>query len=981
MTTVDARSRRPLTDFSITPYAAQQGAPANVNWLAQTPDGFLWLCTSEGVVRFDGVSFERNLGNGLPGDSASAMFVDRSGDLWVGFNDGRIARRANGVFSEIDQGLPKAGRIIWSIVQDAGGNMWATSGYGLYYLDGSLWREVGHDVGANPGSVYGLAGLLDDGRLFVANNKKVWFQIRGTMSFEPGDSKEIWRSKLGFDYTQLPPGPAVDKLKTIIERPLGISLRAISRDATGALWALGDNVERFHWVGSPGGKQQLVVDELSYSADAYGLFSDREGNVWTASIDGIRRLRPNKFQSVFSKDTVPLAGLVRGVHEDIWIVPTQAGDVYDVTMEGSTKWDALGRGFASASSDVDGNIWFLKNDADPKNDDIRILKDGKFEHLPYPKGLNGRAVETILSDPAGGHLLVSTLGLYRYKDGAWLPDPVYVNLPRDPPRGARSDRFGRVWIMYADNRVAVIDKSGPTMFSSENGLSVGDPWSVYVGPTKTWVVGLSGIAYLDGNRFVSVSPVIRSNGEALKRILDAVETSDGDLWLNAGAGVAHISRSEIRRVMESPSQRPIADVLDEEDGLQGGLVPDNFTVSMIVDKSRRLWVVRAQGVSWIDLDHVPHNAVPPLVSFTRMDADDKHLATLPAMKLPALTRSVRIGFTAPSLSIPERVRFRVKLDGFDTAWQDAGAVRSSTYTNLGPGKYKFLVRASNEDGLWGEQDASLSFAIAPAYYQTWWFRAIAVLVALCALWRLLSLRIRQLQSRLHLQLTTRHAERERIARELHDTLMQGVHGLLLQVQSWSGDTSLAESRRDQMKRAEDQARSMLIEGRDRIIELRNSTSVDANLEHNLREICDESAAIYASTFVLTSEGVARTLRAESAGEVLNIGREAIRNAFAHSHASKISVHVRYGADGLHMLVSDDGCGIPADILKAGGRDGHWGIVGMRERAKRIGAYLEIRRGSQAGTEFVLKVPASVIYVAPARKVVRMIDVMRSKFRF
>ena len=194
MTTVEARARRPLTDFSITPYSAQQGAPANVNWLAQTPDGFLWLCTSAGVVRFDGVSFERNLGDALPGESASTMFVDRGGDLWVGFTDGRIAQRHNGVFSEVDQGLPKAGRIIWSIAQDAGGKIWATSGYGLYYLDGSLWREVGRDVGSSPNSVYGIAGMLDDGRLFVANNKKVWFQVPGTMSFEPGDSKEIWRS-------------------------------------------------------------------------------------------------------------------------------------------------------------------------------------------------------------------------------------------------------------------------------------------------------------------------------------------------------------------------------------------------------------------------------------------------------------------------------------------------------------------------------------------------------------------------------------------------------------------------------------------------------------------------------------------------------------------------------------------------------------------------------------------------------------------
>ncbi len=942
MTTVEARARRRLTDFSITSYSAQQGAPANVNWLAQTPDGFLWLCTSAGVVRFDGVSFERNLGDALPGESASTMFVDRDGDLWVGFTDGRIARRHHGVFSEVDQGLPKAGRIVWSITQDDGGRIWATSGYGLYYLEGSSWLEVGRDVGSSPTSVYGIAGMLDDGRLFVANNKKVWFQIPGTMSFQPGDSKEIWRSRLGFDYTQLPPGPVADKLKAIVAQPLGVSLRSVSRDATGAIWALGEDVERFYWAGSPGAKQQLVLDTLSYNAEAYALFPDREGNIWTASVDGIRRLRPNKFQSVFPKEVTPMAGVVRGVHDDIWIIPTQAGDVYDVTSEGPQKWDALGRGFASASSDANGNILFLKNDADPKNDDIRIFKDGNITRIPYPAGLNGRAAEAILDDPAGGYLFVSTLGLYRYKNGAWLPDPVYADLPKDPPRGAREDRNGRIWVMYTDNRVALIDKSGTKLFSATSGLSVGDPWSVHQGPNRTWVVGLNGIAYLDGDRFISVSPVIRSNGEALKRILDVVETSDGDLWLNADAGVAHISRSEISQFLDAHDHRPVADVLDDEDGLQGGIVPENYATTMIIDGARRLWVVRAQGVSWIELDNIPRNNVPPQVSFTRVDANGKQLSLPSGVKLPALTRALQIRYTSPSLSIPERVRFRVKLAGFDNVWQDAGVSRASTYTNLGPGNYKLLVRASNEDGLWGGQDAVLPFAIAPAFYQTWWFRSLVALIVLGVVWLLFSLRVRQLQSRLRLQLTTRHMERERIARELHDTLMQGFHGLLLQVQSWYDDPSLTKDNREHMRRVADQAHSMLIEGRDRITELRNSATGDADLDQRLADICHEGAASYATSFTLTSEGSARPLRLEGAQEILNIGREAIRNAFAHGNASQISVHLRYGADRLQLVISDNGGGIPQDVLKAGGRDGHWGIVGMKERAKRMASTLIIR---------------------------------------
>lgn len=978
MSTVDARSRRPLTDFTITSYAGQQGAPANVNWLAQTPDGFLWLCTSAGLVRFDGIGFERNLGEGLPGESASTAFVDRSGDLWVGFVDGRVARRHDGAFTELDQGLPKAGRIVWSIVQDASGKIWVTSGYGIYYLEGTSWREVGRDVGSNPNSVYGLAGMLDDGRMFVANNKKVWFQVRGTNAFEPGDIQEIWRSKLGFDYTQLPAGPAADKLKAILSQPPGVSLRVVARDSTGDIWALGEDVARFHWVGSPGGKQQLVVNALSYSSDAYAIFPDREGNAWLATVDGVRRLRPNKFQSVFSRQVVPVAGLVSGVHDDIWIVPTQLGDVYDVGTDGPVKWDTLGRGFASASNEADGGIFFLKNDPDPKNDDIRILKDGNITHIPYPNGLNGRAAETMVDDPAGGYLFVSTLGLYRYKDGAWLPSPVYTELPGDPPRRAIADRLGRVWIAYTDNRVAVIDKSGPRLYSAKNGLSVGDPWSVYVGPTRTWVVGLNGIAYQDGDRFVSVSPVLRSSGEAVKRILDAVETSDGDLWLNADAGVAHIPRSEIDLMMSSPGHRPVADVLDDEDGLQGGIAPENYPVTMMTDGARRLWVARAQGVSWIELDKIPRNHVPPQVSFTRMDADDKRIPSLVDARLPALTKTVQIHFTAPSLSIPERVRFRVKLVGFDNDWMDVGTTRASTYTNLGPGNYKLLVKASNEDGLWSEQDAELPFAIAPAFYQTWWFRLLVALIVIGMAWLLFSMRIRQLQSRLHLQLTTRHMERERIARELHDTLMQGLHGVLLQVQSWYGDKNLTDRQRADMQRVADQAHGLMVEGRDRIAEMRHSGVDEADLQKGLAsagEACAESSAI---GFSLSSEGALRALRPDVAQEVLNIGREAIRNAFAHSHASQVSVHVRYEPDGLCLVINDDGDGIPDSVQEAGGKDGHWGIIGMKERAKRMASSLTIRSVRSKGTQLELQVPARIVYAAGRGRLARAMALIRSR---
>jgi signal transduction histidine kinase/ligand-binding sensor domain-containing protein len=978
-TLLDARSSRSLSDFTVTPYAAKEGAPANVNWLTQTPDGFLWLSTSTGLVRFDGVGFERGMAGNLPDESSSTMFADKNGDLWVGFADGRIAHGTNNVFTEIDQGLPKEGRTIWSIVRDPAGTLWATSGYGIYRLDGAVWKEVGQDIGPGTHSVYGLAGLLDDGRLFVANNHKVWFQVRGTQTFEPGDIQQVWKSRLGFDYTQLPPGAASDKLKAIVERPPGVSLRIIYRDRTGTIWALSDDIERFRWITSSAGERRLVVDTLDYNAAAYMLLPDREGNLWSASVDGVRRLRPNKFMNILPKDAASMASLAEDGHGNVWIAPTQAGYTYAVASDGAKKWSELGQGFASVSSDHEGNIWLLKNDADPKNDDIRMFNDGQVMRIPYPDGLNGRAVENMLDDPAGGHVLITTLGLYRYQAGAWLPHPVYPDLPKDPPRGARSDRFGRLWIMYTNNRVALVDKSGDKLFSSADGVAVGDPWSVYVGRRQTWLVGLEGVAYLRHNRFVSMTPSLRSNGESLKRIVDVVEADNGDLWMNAEWGVIHIARSEIDRFLNSPGYQPVAEILNEDDGLQGGAYPENYAPSLLLDGAHRLWVARLQGVSWIDLDHIPRNAIAPDVSFTSIEADGKALSPKSEVSLPALTRMVHISYTAPSLSMPERVRFSVKLRGFDADWRDVGASRTATYTNLGPGKYKFVVRAANEDGTWSAHDALLAFTIAPAFYQTWWFRSIIVLIALGVLWLLFSLRLRQIQSRLHLQLAATHGERERIARELHDTLMQGIQGLVLQVQWWSKDSVLSDERRKDMNRAAGLATSMLMEGRDRITEMRNASYGDTDLAQGLREVCEDCSKIYNTSFTLSPETAGRVLRPECAREVLNIGREAVRNAFAHAGASEIRVHVQYSAAGLQLGVRDDGVGIPLDILDERVPAGHWGIIGMKERAKRIDSFLIIRRRETGGTELLLDVPARVIYLAQGGRLDHLIHLIWSRF--
>ncbi|MGC1549945.1 MAG: two-component regulator propeller domain-containing protein, partial [Rhodanobacter sp.] len=241
------RLDRPLVDFTDTFFGTKEGAPSNINEIAQTPDGFLWLGCAEGLVRFDGINFVRDFGTTRPNHAVSSMFVDRNGDLWIGFAYGGIVRLSHGKFEAISGGLPP-GRIIWSIVRDKRGALWATSGFGIYRLIGDTWSEVGNDVGPSISSVYGLAGVLDSGQLWVANNKRIWFQKADTDQFEVGDKDILWKSKLGFDFTQLPK-ESTDEIKKIIASPSGVGLRAVMRDVTGGIWSVFEHpLMRFRWV-------------------------------------------------------------------------------------------------------------------------------------------------------------------------------------------------------------------------------------------------------------------------------------------------------------------------------------------------------------------------------------------------------------------------------------------------------------------------------------------------------------------------------------------------------------------------------------------------------------------------------------------------------------------------------------------------------------------------------------------------------------
>jgi signal transduction histidine kinase len=368
-----------------------------------------------------------------------------------------------------------------------------------------------------------------------------------------------------------------------------------------------------------------------------------------------------------------------------------------------------------------------------------------------------------------------------------------------------------------------------------------------------------------------------------------------------------------------------------------------------------LWFFAGDGVSVIDPRNLSYNKLAPPVHIEEITADRKKYETSANLRLPPLVRDLEIDYTALSLVAAEKVFFRVKLEGHDPDWIDMGTERKKFYSDLPPRKYRFRVKACNNSGVWNEAGASFDFSIAPAYYQTRWFQALCVAAGLGVLWGLYRYRLYHIARDFNVRLE----ERTRIARELHDTLLQSFQGLMLRLQVVD-DLLEPGKAKEQLEQSLERADQAIIEGRSAVHDLRSSTTTTNDLAQAVKAVADELAGEGSPTFRLVVEGPARDLHPILRDDVYRIAREALRNAFNHSQASRIEAEISYGDRLLRLRFRDDGGGIPADILEAG-REGHYGLSGMRERARQIGASLDIWSGIGTGTELDLTVPGAIAY--------------------
>jgi len=953
--------------------------------MTQTKDGYLWLASLKGLFRFDGVTFEHyapQIGPALPADRAFSLLSLPNGDLWVGFA-GVISLLKNGQARNYTtrDGVPNSNA--HSLVRDREGTIWVGTDDGLARLEGDRWNEVGKEWNFTGKSAMAL--LVDSkGTLWVATGNTIVFLPQGSRIFQPtsirvGDvtqlveapNGKLWMAETSRSVRPIPLGARLPPSDTA---EIAVGSQGILFARAGDLWVTtgGDGIRRApapELLRGKSGKLSSAVESFTTKdglGDNYGLsvFQDYEGNIWIGTLSGLERFRMGGLVPV----TLPVS------NPNPVLAPDNSGDMWAFLGErifhiGKSSVDeikdpgdpAILTTYIAAYQEPSRVMWLIS--AEPA---LVRLENGYFSRFPAPKELPKPFVNYLgIAEDRSGVLwmAVDHQGLFRREKGTWSHFDVPTELSKSSVTAASTDGLGRPWFGYADGSIISMDGGKIRTLATRQNSPVRGVGVIRARNKHVWVGGYSRLAFFDGDKFHIVVPADRLSFEG---VFGIQELADGSLWLCEKHGVIHINAPEVRKFLESPSYRVHYEVFDSRDGLPGKFEGSRNYGTVVEGTDGRIWFGADHGIAWLNPATIPAS-IPLPISIRSVATAGKQFAIQPNLTFPPQTENLQVGYTAVNLSVPERIRYRYKLDGVDKDWQDAGVRREAFYTNLGPGKYRFHMNARNEGGEWNPEEAVLDFRIAPAWFQTIWFRAFCVCVFLFLLWLLYQLRLKQLEAQFNITIDARVGERTRIARELHDTLLQTLHGLMFQFQAVR---NLMPGRPEEAMRSLDEAihetEKALAESRDAIQGLRSEPIAKGNLAELLQATSQELATTGTANqeppvFDFIEEGERRTLSPTIKNEVCRIALEILRNAYRHAQAHRIEAEVRYGDDIFRLRIRDDGRGIDPKVLQEGGIAGHWGLRGVRERAERIGAQLDFWSVAGAGTEVQLTVPTTVAY--------------------
>lgn len=966
---------RAISQYAHTAWRNRDGYFASApTAIAQTRDGYIWIGTIAGLVRFDGVRFAPwrppQGSKTQPTSTIVSLFASKDGSLWIGTAIG-LERWFNGAVTT----YPDALGHINSILEDHEGHVWITRSR-VEDGKGPLCEVTGAKL-----RCFGTADGIPD-----ANGECLAIDPAG--NFWIGGDGYLLRWRPGSTQSLMP--------ETGSESSHRAGVQTLAAGHDGGMWA------GFFGAGAGLGLQRIEGDQ--WHSVAFGAFNasslqvtslllDSSDSLWIGTeSDGIYRIHDSSVEHFNTSDGLSgdnVNAFFEDEEHDIWVATSTGIDSFrDLPVVSYTRHEGLTADQVSAVYASSGGTIWIGNVGG-----LDMLRNGVISSIRTHRGLPGSQVTALLVDHMGRLWLGVDDGLYLYDQGRFQPvlyadgrrsdmvtqlaedrdgtiwaaeqgkvhrllhiqgHTIVKSFPEPALRGVVSDPNGGLW-MNLDDSIVHVENGSQKLLKMPPGLHIDYIEDMLSDPQGAlWAVIRQGVLRFEGDK---VQLLGAGNGLPCASHGTAVFDKEGSLWLTQRCGIVKVDKNSLLNWIQHPQAKVSVLHLDAFDGVQTGY--SDFDPAVSRGKEGWLWFANGAVLQMLDPAHLHINTLPPPVHIEQLAADHKEIALTPHVHLPPLTRDLEIDYTALSFVMPQRVRFRYRLEGHDREWQDGGTRRSAFYTNLRPGTYKFEVIACNNSGIWNNHGDALTFVVLPAWYQTMWFLLLCVLSGVLLCYALYLLRMRQYAAAMRARFNERLDERTQIARNLHDTLLQTIQGSKMVADQAKSDLSDTAKMENYLNRLSEWLDRASIEGRAALESLRAVTSEASDLTESIRRAIEELQTKCGMAISLTVSGTPSEMHPIIGQEVLLIAYEGIGNACRHSGGKSIKVELSYDRD-LRLRIRDDGHGIDEETLKAG-KPGHFGLTGMRERASRIHTALTISNNPGGGTDIVLQVPGKMIF--------------------
>jgi len=946
-------------------WTTDQGLPQNfIRAITQTSDGFLWIGTMNGLARFDGLRFRTFLKNGPPElqqnivnlapDSSNGLWIatatlllhysnqrytpipltgtgpghdpahdhyrieamtrSRDGEVWI-YTSGRLLHTHHGVFEAV--GLPTSAQTLRDLTESTDHTLWIADGEELFALRGRI-----------PPVHYPLPGV----RMVYADD------FGGVYA---GDGHHLFR----FDGNtfRLVPHPGLGNFVDML-----VDSRHRLWMASGGLHGISrndrDNVETL-----------TVADGLTTN-DVRLLFEDHDGDIWLGTISGLQRLHHGSFTTYTARDGLPDAN-----SQFEAVFGQKNGSIWAGTLEGGIaefthdRWHSFPHSQRPPAGQVRGFIeagdtpWVAIADYG-----IFAFRDGRFSRLPsLPNGY----ITTPLRTPDGSVWFgVEHLGLFRRSNSQLTHFGPADGLPNQA-----------IWSLILSQ--GTMNKDATLRVAVGNQLLRWDHerfFTEFTSPSPivcaVWPntggldSGSVALGTLDGlllHTPAGSRMLTQKEGLPGDTVLDLFDDNKGDLWIVTTRSISRLTQAQWIAFADRHADRVYPEIFTQADGLKSNTVLPRNLITATRGLDGHLWFATPLGISVVDPNLPPEPAVPAVVD--SVTVDDLEQPASESFTVPPGQHRITFVYTTPPTAAPEQIRFRYRLIGWDNHWIDASESREVSYTALPPGTYTFEVSAINRSNNSSPNTAKLSLLLKPFFWQTGWFLALVIFVAAAMIIEITRRRTSAGAERLSLQFQERAAERERIAAQIHDTVIQDMIGTALQLELLGFQIS------DQPQKAASNVDTLAQRLRETIARSRNmvwSLHSTAVIQYSLVEVLRHAEAEFRlgelPRFELSSSGEPRDVHPLVRDEVYRICREALANAFRHSNAQNVRVTVRFLPDMLEVEIDDDGHGIDEET-RIHGRPGHFGLSGMQAHAQRIGASIAIHSATGQGTRILLRV--------------------------